>query len=105
MQRKKECPEVVFEIFTVKHKHVNNLLSKNKRKPFFYEKIRNFPDNQAFGFIFPQNLNYTSFFRYKILKLKKVCSWYIFRIPQKVIGPEQNSHLKLKICMILMVRR
>ena len=44
-KKKMGCPEVVFEIFMVKHQHVNNFLSKNKWKPFFYEKIHNFFDN------------------------------------------------------------
>lgn len=66
MQRKKGCPEVVFEIFTVKHKHVNNFLPKNRLKPFFYEKIHNFLNNQSFAIIFPEKLNHTSFFRYEL---------------------------------------
>ena len=69
--RKKGCHVVMFEIFTIKHKH-NNFLKKNKRKPTLYVKIHNFTGNQAFDVIFSAKLNYTSFYKYKSKGLENV---------------------------------
>ena len=38
MQREKVCPEVVFKIFTVKHKHVNNFFNEKQAKTIFLQK-------------------------------------------------------------------